>query len=140
MDVNDVNDRQHDRVLRLGERYTPPPFEEELYAYKILLAVASVLMLTMTTAAQQGALQSAAATLGVANIKSLEFVGTGQAFSVGQNYVASDPWPAVPLKNYTATINYDAGSMRIDLFARWVRLCREAAAPHSPATSDRLSW
>jgi glyoxylase-like metal-dependent hydrolase (beta-lactamase superfamily II) len=36
-------------------------------------------------------------------------------FSVGQNYVASDPWPAVPLKSYTATINYDTGAMRVDL-------------------------
>jgi hypothetical protein len=81
----------------------------------ILLASTGALVLAMTAAAQQGALQSAATTLGVANIKSLEFTGTGQMFSVGQNYVASDPWPAVPLKNYTATINYDTGSMRVDL-------------------------
>ena len=80
-----------------------------------LLAFTCVLTLAMTVAAQQGALQTAATTLGVANIKTLEFTGTGQMFSVGQNYVASDPWPAVPLKNYTATINYDTGTMRVDL-------------------------
>jgi glyoxylase-like metal-dependent hydrolase (beta-lactamase superfamily II) len=73
------------------------------------------LALAITAAAQQGVLQSAATTLGVANIKLLEFTGTGQMFSVGQNYVASDPWPAIPLKAYTATVNYDTGAMRIDL-------------------------
>lgn len=81
----------------------------------ILPALMCALVLAISVAAQQGALQTAATTLGVANIKSLEFTGTGQMFSVGQNYVASDPWPAVPLKNYTATINYDAGAMRVDL-------------------------
>ena len=80
-----------------------------------LLAFTCVMALVMTVAAQQGALQTAATTLGVANIKTLEFTGTGQMFSVGQNYVASDPWPNVPLKNYTATINYDTGAMRVDL-------------------------
>ena len=38
--------------------------------------------------AQQGALQTAAGTLGVANIKTLQFTGSGQNFSVGQNYTA----------------------------------------------------
>jgi hypothetical protein len=71
-----------------------------------LLASMMALALGMTIAAQQGALQTAATTLGAANITSLEFTATGQVFSVGQNYVASDPWPAVPLKTYTATINY----------------------------------
>jgi glyoxylase-like metal-dependent hydrolase (beta-lactamase superfamily II) len=80
-----------------------------------LLALTGALALAISAAAQQGALQTAAATLGVANVKSLEFTATGQMFSVGQNYVASDPWPAVPLKNYTVTINYDTGAMRIDL-------------------------
>jgi glyoxylase-like metal-dependent hydrolase (beta-lactamase superfamily II) len=80
-----------------------------------LLASTCVMALAMTVAAQQGALQTAATTLGVANIKTLEFTGTGQMFSVGQNYVASDPWPAVPLKNYTVTINYDTAAMRVDL-------------------------
>lgn len=80
-----------------------------------LLALTCALALVITAAAQQGALQTAATTLGAATIKSIEFTGTGQMYSVGQNYVASDPWPAVPLKSYTATINYDTGTMRVDL-------------------------
>jgi glyoxylase-like metal-dependent hydrolase (beta-lactamase superfamily II) len=65
--------------------------------------------------AQQAALQTAATTLGVATLKTLQFTGAGRNFSVGQNYTASEPWPAVPVKNYTATINFDAAAMRVEL-------------------------
>jgi glyoxylase-like metal-dependent hydrolase (beta-lactamase superfamily II) len=80
----------------------------------ILLALACALA-SAGAAAQQGALQTAAGTLGVATIKSLQFTGSGQNYSVGQNYTASEPWPAVPVKSYTATINYDTGAMRVEL-------------------------
>ena len=80
-----------------------------------LLALTYAVAFGLTATAQQGGLPAAATTLGVATIKSIEYTGTGQMFSVGQNYVASDPWPAVPLKSYTATINYDTGAMRVDL-------------------------
>ena len=65
--------------------------------------------------AQQGALQTAATTLGVANIKTLQFTGSGRNFSVGQNYTPADPWPAVPVKSYTAVMNFDTGAMRVEL-------------------------
>src|SRR5574341_1924096 len=65
--------------------------------------------------AQQNALQTAATTLGVANIKTLQITGSGNMFSVGQNYTASDPWPAVPVKTYTAMVNFDTGAMRVEL-------------------------
>jgi hypothetical protein len=80
----------------------------------VLLALVGVLTVA-SAVAQQGALQTAAGTLGVASIKTLQFTGSGQNFSVGQNYTASDPWPAVPVKSYTATINYDTGAMRVEL-------------------------
>src|SRR5262249_37333096 len=36
-------------------------------------------------------------------------------FSVGQNYTADEAWPRVTVKNYNALINYDTGSMRVEL-------------------------
>ncbi len=87
-----------------------------MYMRKIsLLAVICALVLAAGVAAQQGALQTAASTLGVANIKTLQFTGAGRNFSIGQNYTAAEPWPAVPVKSYTAAINYDTGTMRVDL-------------------------
>ena len=81
----------------------------------ILIGLISALALGEGVSAQQGALQTAATTLGVANIKTLQFAGSGRNFSVGQNYTPADPWPAVPVKNYTAIANFDTGAMRVEL-------------------------
>ena len=65
---------------------------------KIVL-LALVCVLTVASAvAQQGVVQTTACTLGVANIKTLQFTGSGQNFSVGQNYTASDPWRALDVQ------------------------------------------
>src|SRR5207244_1045208 len=80
------------------------------------LGAACVLVLTAALSAQQAdAVKAAGDALGVAGIKTLQFTGSGRTFSVGQNYTASEPWPAVPVKSYTASINYDTGSMRQEL-------------------------
>jgi len=81
----------------------------------IASAVFGLLVLTSAVGAQQGALQTAADKLGIAKIKTLQVTGAGANFSVGQNYTSSDPWPRVTVKNYTALVNYDTASMRIEL-------------------------
>src|SRR5947207_10340138 len=81
-----------------------------------ILAIAGVLALASALAAQQrNPVQTAADALGVAKIKALQFTGSGANFSVGQNYTPNEPWPRVEVKTYTATINYDTGSMRVEL-------------------------
>src|SRR6187401_3064125 len=81
-------------------------------AFLFGLICATAYMVSVT--AQQSALQTAATTLGVANIKTLQFTGSGRNFSVGQNYTTSDPWPAVSVPEFTATMNYDTASMRVE--------------------------
>ena len=80
-----------------------------------VLGLICVLALGAGATAQQGALQTAAGTLGLARIKTLQFTGSGRNFSVGQNYTSTEPWPAVPIKSYTAVVNLDTGAMRVDL-------------------------
>jgi len=80
-----------------------------------LVVLTFALALGVGASAQQGALQKAASTLGVANIKTLQFTGSGRNFSVGQNYTSTEPWPAVPIKSYTAVANFDTGAMRVDM-------------------------
>jgi hypothetical protein len=80
-----------------------------------LLGLICALTYVAATTAQQNALQTAATTLGVATIKTLEFRGAGRNFSVGQNYTPADPWPAVTVKEFTATMNFDTASMRVEL-------------------------
>src|SRR5437667_11398755 len=92
---------------------------------KVVFATLGILALASAVAAQSNAVQTAADALGAARIKTLQFTGSGQNFSVGQNFTPSEPWPPVPVKSYTALINYDTGSMRVDLL-------REISTPTMP--------
>ena len=80
-----------------------------------IIAIAGILALASTLIAQQGAVQTAAGALGAARIKTLQFTASGRNFSVGQNFAPNEAWPPVSVKNYTASINYDTGSMRAEL-------------------------
>src|SRR5204862_889084 len=82
-----------------------------------IIAVTCLLALAAgaPSAQQADALKAAGGTLGVATIKTLEFTGSGANFSVGQNFSPSEPWPRVTVKSYTASINFDTGSMRQEL-------------------------
>ncbi|MEQ1759320.1 MAG: MBL fold metallo-hydrolase [Vicinamibacterales bacterium] len=80
------------------------------------LAVAIVLASAVAPSAQQaGALQTAATTLGTANVRTLQFTASGGQYSVGQNYTAAEAWPRITVPTYTAAINFEQGSMRVDL-------------------------
>ncbi len=81
-----------------------------------VVALACALALTPVPSAQPGdALKAAADALSAAKIKTVQFTGSGANFSVGQNFTTSEPWPRVSVKSYTASINYDTGSMRQEL-------------------------
>jgi glyoxylase-like metal-dependent hydrolase (beta-lactamase superfamily II) len=82
----------------------------------IVVALACGLALTAALSAQQAdSLKAAADALGIAKINTLRFTGSGANFSIGQNFSPTDPWPRVTVKSYTASINYDSGSMRQEL-------------------------
>lgn len=82
----------------------------------IILTIAGVLALTPASSAQEsGAIGRAADALGAASIRTLQFTGSGANFSVGQNFTPKEPWPSVTVRNYTASINYDTGGMRVQL-------------------------
>ncbi|MBI4266046.1 MAG: hypothetical protein HY657_16850 [Acidobacteria bacterium] len=83
--------------------------------FTALAAAAALVLAAAPTAQQPDALQTAATALGAANIRTLQFTGAGQNFSVGQNYTAADPWPPVLVKSYTASVNYDTASMRMEI-------------------------
>ncbi|HWW87636.1 MAG TPA: MBL fold metallo-hydrolase [Vicinamibacterales bacterium] len=82
----------------------------------IVVALACALALTSMPSAQPAdSLKAAADALSTSTIKTLQFTGSGANFSVGQNFSPSEPWPRVTVKSYTASINYDTGSMRQEL-------------------------
>lgn len=93
---------------------------------RLLVGTACVVALATALNAQQAdGLQQAATTLGVANINTLEITATGRQFSVGQNYTANEPWPAITVKSYTAQFDFGSRSMRQELV-------REQLSPTMP--------
>ena len=80
------------------------------------IALACLLALAGAPHAQQvDVLKAAADTLDVATLKTVRFTGWGATFSIGRNYFPNDPWPRVYLRNYSALVNYDTSSMRVEL-------------------------
>ncbi len=64
---------------------------------------------------QAGTLQAAAQTLGAADMKSIEYSGTGRWFQFGQAPSPTLPWPQHDVSAYTAAINFDTSSARVEM-------------------------
>jgi hypothetical protein len=58
-----------------------------------------------------------ARTLGAADLKSVQYTGTGFTFSFGQSYRPGGPWPKFRLQSYTRMLDYEKGAARED--ATW---------------------
>lgn len=60
-------------------------------------------------------LQQASEASGVNSLKSIEFSGVGQWYQFGQAPNPDLPWPAFDVKKYTADINYETASARVQI-------------------------
>ncbi|MCY3731108.1 MAG: hypothetical protein OXF98_07170, partial [Rhodospirillaceae bacterium] len=63
-------------------------------------------------------LQAAAQTMGVSDLRTIEFAGAGWYGQVGQSATLSEDWPRFEITEYTRLIDYDAGTSREDLIRR----------------------
>jgi glyoxylase-like metal-dependent hydrolase (beta-lactamase superfamily II) len=79
--------------------------------------LAMVIIAAMTGRAQSGTatLDAAARALGVANLTSIQYSGSGTNNAFGQAYAPGGPWPAFKITSYTASINYATPAMRVEL-------------------------
>src|SRR5713226_7830296 len=81
-----------------------------------LLVVATLLALTIATGdtlrAQdaQAVLRAAGQAMGAANVKTIQYSGTGWNAAVGQSFSPAEDWPRFEVTRYTRTIDYDAKS------------------------------
>jgi len=80
----------------------------------ILVVLACALTTSANVKAQSSALDAAAATLGTAGLRSLQYTATGQAFVLGQPPTATEAWPVRPIKSYQVNIDYGSNSMRVE--------------------------
>ena len=86
------------------------------------MAILFVVLTLMTgvTAAQdaRAVLQAASTAMGAANLKSIQYAGTGWNAAVGQSFSSTDDWPRFEVTSYTRTIDYEVRSSREELTRR----------------------
>lgn len=86
----------------------------------VWLLVTAAMLMAGSVAAQdaRGVLQAASETLGVTNMTSLQYSGTGWVGAVGQNFSPSDDWPRFDLTSYTRTIDFATNSSKEEMVLR----------------------
>ena len=83
--------------------------------------IVAVMVLTAGSVAAQdarGVLQAAAETLGVTNMTSIQYSGTGWIGAVGQNFAPDQDWPRFELASYTRTIDFGTSSSKEEMVIR----------------------
>jgi len=79
------------------------------------IGVAIVSSLAACAGPEAGTLQAANEQLGVAELRSIEYAGTGKWFQFGQAANPTLPWPAFDVSRFTTTINYDTPAARVEM-------------------------
>ena len=88
---------------------------------QLVRLVAAVVVLTALPAAAQDArtvLQAAADTMGVTDMTSIQYSGTGWIGAVGQSYAPAEDWPRFELSSYTRTIDFGTYSSKEEMVIR----------------------
>jgi hypothetical protein len=83
--------------------------------FTLIAGTGGLMLMAAHSGQRPDALKAAADALGADTIKTLQFTASGANFTVGQNFTPNDPWPSVTIKRYSALINYETGSMQMDL-------------------------
>jgi len=83
-------------------------------ATRLWLSLSLAALMAVSAPAQdaRSILQAAAKAMGVENMRSIQYTGTGWQGMVGQNFAPDVDWPRVDLTSYTRTIDFDTMSSR----------------------------
>jgi len=87
----------------------------------VVAAFLAVIVVARDTVRAQDArsvLQAAMKAMGTANVKTIQYAGTGWNAAVGQSFSPQEDWPRFEVTRYTRTIDYDARSSREELTRR----------------------
>jgi glyoxylase-like metal-dependent hydrolase (beta-lactamase superfamily II) len=74
-----------------------------------------ILVLAIATLAAFATLEAAREALGATQLRSIAFSGTGRWYQFGQAPSPTLPWPQFDVSAYTATVNYDTPSARVQM-------------------------
>ncbi len=82
---------------------------------KQLVLGLAVLVLAGCGRSPQDVLQDTATTMGVADLRTIQYSGSGNFFAFGQSFHPDAPWPRFDVTSYSRTIDYDAKSSQQEL-------------------------
>ena len=83
-----------------------------LRRFWLFLSLSILIAAPATAQSVQSVLQSTATAMGMENLTSIEYSGTGWQGRVGQNVSPDRDWPRLDLTSYTMTIDFDAMSSK----------------------------
>jgi glyoxylase-like metal-dependent hydrolase (beta-lactamase superfamily II) len=84
----------------------------------VLLAVIAATAGVTACGPAAGTLDAARDTLGAADVRSISFSGTGRWFQFGQAPSPTLPWPQFEVSSYTAAVDYETPSARVQMTRR----------------------
>jgi glyoxylase-like metal-dependent hydrolase (beta-lactamase superfamily II) len=89
----------------------------------VLIALLATIVPAANAQDARTVLQTAAAAMGTAKVKSIQYSGTGWVSAVGQSYNSGlqnvgEGWPQFEATSYTRTINYETKSLKEELTRR----------------------
>ena len=87
---------------------------------KCFAAAVLMALLSLSAMAQDArtVVANASKAMGVDNLKSIQYTGTGWNAGVGQSFSPADDWPRIDITAYTRTIDYEARTSYEDLTRR----------------------
>ena len=104
----------------------------------LLIALGLLAACAASVQEQRATLERAAGMLGAADVKTLEYTGSGVHYQSGQSQTPGDRWPRFTLPSFTRVMSYETASMQTPSCARRARIRRAAAAcSRSAANSAR---
>src|ERR1700739_3696858 len=89
-----------------------------LVVVAVFVALITVAGDTLRAQDAREVLQAAVKAMGAANLKTIQYSGTGWNAAVGQSYSPQDDWPHFEVTRYARTIDYDARSSREEFTRR----------------------
>ena len=86
----------------------------------LILGLAVVASMGACAGPQAGTLEAATAALGATEIRGIEYSGTGRWFQFGQAPNPTLPWPPFDVSRFTAAVDYQQPSARVEMARRQV--------------------
>jgi glyoxylase-like metal-dependent hydrolase (beta-lactamase superfamily II) len=112
-------------------------------ALTALVALAALTSVPSLAQDAQAVIRAASQTMGVENLRSIEYYGSGANFNLGQNNNANAPWPRVNANDYVRAIDFSQGVSRAT-WVTWAVPVTGGAATQAPGqqnvTPANMAW